>query len=68
MDNGRYITPTEGFVVTEEEVKPKRVLKGRKNWMRNKPCTCGSGKKLKKCCWGKLAKTKVYERQKDEVF
>lgn len=25
----------------------------RKNWMRNKPCICGSGKKFKKCCWSK---------------
>ena len=24
----------------------------RKNWMRNKPCPCKSGKKFKKCCWG----------------
>jgi len=23
----------------------------RKNWMRNKPCICGSGEKFKKCCW-----------------
>lgn len=23
----------------------------RKNWMRNKPCVCGSGEKFKKCCW-----------------
>jgi uncharacterized protein YchJ len=23
----------------------------RKNWMRNQPCVCGSGKKFKKCCW-----------------
>ena len=30
--------------------------KVRKNWMRNKPCTCGSGKKMKKCCWYKLAR------------
>ena len=21
---------------------------------RNEPCPCGSGKKFKKCCWGKL--------------
>ena len=25
----------------------------RKNWMRNKPCICGSGKKFKVCCWSK---------------
>ena len=23
----------------------------RKNWMRNKPCICKSGKKFKQCCW-----------------
>jgi len=28
----------------------------RKNWMRNKPCVCGSGKKFKKCCWAKYSK------------
>lgn len=27
----------------------------RKNFMRNKPCPCGSGKKFKKCCWSKYA-------------
>ena len=27
----------------------------RKNWMRNQPCVCGSGKKFKKCCWAKMA-------------
>ena len=25
----------------------------RKNFMRNKPCICDSGKKFKKCCWSK---------------
>jgi len=34
------------------ELKPLRHKK-RKNVMRNKPCVCGSGKKFKKCCWGK---------------
>jgi len=27
----------------------------RKNSMRNRECVCGSGKKFKKCCWGKFA-------------
>jgi uncharacterized protein YecA (UPF0149 family) len=27
----------------------------RKNWMRNQPCPCKSGKKFKKCCWSKHA-------------
>lgn len=34
--------------------KVKRMAKPRrKNWMRNKPCPCESGKKFKKCCWNK---------------
>lgn len=28
----------------------------RKNAMRNKPCVCESGKKLKDCCWNRLPK------------
>jgi uncharacterized protein YecA (UPF0149 family) len=38
----------------------RKVLKGsfgneikKKAWMRNRKCVCGSGKKFKKCCWGK---------------
>lgn len=27
----------------------------RKNWMRNKPCPCGSGKKFKRCHWSAYA-------------
>jgi uncharacterized protein YecA (UPF0149 family) len=26
----------------------------RKNWMKNQPCFCGSGKKVKHCCWSKI--------------
>ena len=33
----------------------KRSPRKRKNWMRNKPCPCGSGKKMKKCCWSRMA-------------
>lgn len=29
---------------------------GRKGWMRNQPCPCGSQKKFKKCCWGRITK------------
>ena len=29
-------------------------LVARKNWMRNRPCPCRSGKKFKKCCWSKM--------------
>lgn len=28
----------------------------RKNWMRNKPCPCGSERKFKKCCWRQYTK------------
>lgn len=34
----------------------RKSFKGRKNWMRNRLCTCGSGKKFKRCCWYKLAR------------
>lgn len=27
----------------------------RKNYMRNQPCVCGSGKKFKRCCWNQYA-------------
>ena len=35
----------------EANVLKTQLAKVRKNWMRNKPCVCGSGKKFKKCCW-----------------
>ena len=28
---------------------------GRKNYMRNKPCPCGSKKKFKRCCWSRYS-------------
>lgn len=40
--------------LTKEEVnilEPMSKVK-RKNWMRNRPCVCGSKKKFKVCCWG----------------
>jgi len=45
------------LLLTEEEAAELRkyTLSKRKNWMRNKPCRCGSGKKFKKCCWSKIA-------------
>ena len=47
------------LVALEEKEVPKlkRMNKlRRKNWMRNKPCPCKSGKKFKKCCWSKVSK------------
>lgn len=26
----------------------------RKNYMRNRPCPCNSGRKFKRCCWSKF--------------
>lgn len=46
----------KGYVkITEEEAKvlSKKSKPVRKNYMRNKPCPCGSKKKFKKCCWNK---------------
>lgn len=41
--------------ITEEEADTlkSKSKSQRKNWMRNRPCPCGSGKKFKKCCWAK---------------
>lgn len=41
------------FFGKKEEVKEE--IPRRKNYMRNKPCPCNSGKKFKKCCWSRLA-------------
>lgn len=35
-----------------EHLRPMSLGK-RKNYMRNKPCPCGSGAKFKRCCWSK---------------
>lgn len=39
--------------LTSEDVNTLRPMRRRqrKNWMRNKPCPCGSERKFKKCCW-----------------
>jgi uncharacterized protein YecA (UPF0149 family) len=43
---------THLFELTQEEANNlfNENMKFRKNWMRNKPCPCKSGKKFKKCC------------------
>ena len=54
--HGREEMLKNGFAPLEEEDVPKvrKMNKNRrKNWMKNKPCPCGSGKKFKKCCWSK---------------
>ena len=50
LAEGLMVIPADEL---EETVNMDRTK--RKNWMRNKPCICGSQKKFKKCCWGKYA-------------
>ena len=41
------------IVITEEQFETLKPMSfsGRKGWMRNRQCNCGSGKKFKNCCW-----------------
>jgi|WetSurMetagenome_2_1015567.scaffolds.fasta_scaffold03374_2 hypothetical protein len=62
----RYITPenpatSSMMPLTDEQatILEKQSLGKRKNWMRNQPCLCGSGKKFKKCCWTKATKEQI---------
>lgn len=59
----RSINPNEEIkpnevMLTEQEATElrKKSFKLRKNWMRNKSCSCNSGKKFKHCCWNKMAR------------
>lgn len=47
---GRPLAPLSDKEAEGMRDQPRRV---RKNWMRNKPCPCGSGNKFKRCCWSK---------------
>lgn len=50
------------YVPIEQEDLPKvrnMSMTARKNWMRNKPCPCGSDKKFKKCCWQKCSSQRI---------
>ena len=50
--------PMENEVVLSNDQAAKlrkQSIRNRKNWMRNRPCPCKSGKKFKKCCWSKMA-------------
>lgn len=51
-------TPTPDESEVSEESGGPHATRGfnRKNWMRNKPCPCGSKTKFKKCCWGLYTK------------
>ena len=46
----KMVSLTESEATALKPLQPRQ----RKNFMRNKPCVCGSGKKFKKCCWGKF--------------
>lgn len=50
--------PLEDDEVTARIHHEDRQTRGfnRKNFMRNKPCPCGSKKKFKKCCWALYTK------------
>ena len=50
MRKGLMEIPQEEFSKVSAMSRPMR-----KNWMRNKPCLCKSGKKFKHCCWSKYA-------------
>lgn len=44
--------------LTEEQAKNLKSMDNvkRKNYMRNEPCPCKSGKKFKRCCWIRFKK------------
>ena len=48
----------EKLIAKENKLKENEIKKPRKIG-RNEPCSCGSGKKYKKCCLGKKTMTKV---------
>lgn len=55
---GLFKRTVDSDLLTEEEqmlqnTKPVDPIEGKPEPGRNDPCPCGSGKKFKKCCWGK---------------
>jgi uncharacterized protein YecA (UPF0149 family) len=51
IDNAKLVELSQEQVeMLQPMSKPKR-----KNWMRNEPCPCKSGKKFKRCCWSKFS-------------
>jgi len=66
MDSSGHIRDLKEFeepndneiILNNKQAKKLRrmSLSKRKNWMRNKSCECGSGKKFKKCCWSSFAR------------
>jgi len=53
---GKELKRNEIPLKNSEAEKLRRMsIPKRKNWMRNHSCPCGSGKKMKRCCWSKLA-------------
>ena len=50
MAEAEFKEEQEAFAAIAEKVKQPGFKV--KNWMRNAPCPCQSGKKFKKCCMG----------------
>jgi uncharacterized protein YchJ len=55
---GLFKRTVDPDLLTEEEqmlqnTKPVDPIEAKAEPGRNDPCPCGSGKKYKKCCWGK---------------
>jgi len=76
MGNVRLLKPGEEvqegeieLTMTEAKKQIGQTRKKRKNWMRNTPCKCGSGKKYKKCCWSKnnIALMELRNLEKQQV-
>jgi uncharacterized protein YchJ len=56
--DGLFKRTVDPDLLTEEEqmlqnTKPVDPIEANPEPGRNDPCPCGSGKKYKKCCWGK---------------
>lgn len=57
LEEGEEPAPNEIRLEDAEAKKlSKKSPRRRKNWMKNKPCPCNSGKKFKNCCWAKFAR------------
>lgn len=57
VEAARSVVKRAGLVAITDEEEAEllpQTKSQRKNWMRNRPCICQSGKKFKRCCWGKF--------------
>lgn len=51
----RHYRSYRDAIDAESSRPPKTFVRSAPKHGRNRPCPCGSGKKFKKCCWGKVA-------------